>query len=254
MFNAKVKRYLDEIRGEGVVSHFVLVDPDETDFEKAEKIAEKFGKAGAKAFLVGGTLGVNSYNLDEVIKSLKRSNLPIIIFPSNINMISRNADAIFFMSMLNSDDIYFIIGAQTMAAPIIRALNLETIPTAYLIIGYGGTAAHIGRARPIPFENYELACSYVLAAQMLGMKYIYLEAGSGSPKPVDAEMVKILRKTCGEDIYIIVGGGIRSKEQALRLAESGADALVTGTLVEEDPDKAIEISESLSNFRRKLTI
>lgn len=245
----KVSDYIQRQTEEKVL-HFSLIDPDKIDdIDKLNKITKKLYEAGTTAFLVGGTLGVSKDKLDEILNVLGDYKLPRIIFPSNVNLISEKADAILFLSLLNSDDLYYVIGAQVVAAPIIKKLGLEVIPTGYLIVGFGGTAAHIGRARVIPFDNYDLAISYALAAEFLGMKFLYLEAGSGSPEPVRPEMVQRIRKY--SNIKIIVGGGIRSPTIAEELAKAGANIIVTGNIIEDDLEKAIKIIETINRVKVK---
>ncbi len=244
----KIDKYIQQLSEEGVL-HFSLIDPDKiSNLDNIESLAKKLYDAGTSAFLIGGTLGVSKDKLDSVLEILSEFKIPKIIFPSNINLISEKADAILFLSLLNSDDIYYIIGAQVIAAPLIKKLGLEVLPTGYLIIGYGGTAGHIGRARVIPFDNNDLALSYALAAQFMGMKFLYLEAGSGSPETVKPEMVSLIRRFT--NLRIIVGGGIRSQESAIKLAEAGAHIIVTGNIIEDDPEKAIKIIKSIRNYRR----
>lgn len=245
----KVTSYIQQLNEQKIL-HFSLIDPDKIDnMEKLDKIAKKLYEAGTSAFLVGGTLGVSKNKLDEILDVLGDYKLPRIIFPSNVNLISEKADAILFLSLLNSDDLYYVIGAQVVAAPIIKKLQIEPLPTGYLIVGYGGTAGHIGRARLIPFDNYDLAVSYALAAEFMGMKFLYLEAGSGSPEPIRPEMVQKIRKY--SNIKIIVGGGIRNPEIAEELGKAGANIIVTGNIIEDDIEKAIKIIETINKIKVK---
>lgn len=241
----KVSDYLREKRNEGPL-HFALIDPNKTKAEEAEKIAEQLKHLGTDAFLVGGSLGVEPRETEEIIMKLKSSGLPVIIFPGDVNNVVRGADAILFMSLLNSDSVYHIIGAQVQGAPLVRKYNLEPLPTGYLIIGYGGAAGFIGKARPIPFDQPYIAAAYAMAAEMLGMKYIYLEAGSGSPHHVPPEMVKIVKGSLRE-AFLIVGGGIRSGDVARAIIEAGADAIVTGNILE----KSLEVAGDIVNMIKK---
>ncbi len=230
--------------------HFALIDPDKTPWKNIYDTARILEEAGTDAILIGGSTGVTESKLDKLIRELKKQvNLPIILFPGNINGISRYADAILFMSLLNSDDPYFIIGAQMLAAPIIMEYGLEPIPTAYIIVEYGGAAGYVGRARPVPYEKPEIGVAYALAATMLGMKFIYFEAGSGSPEPVPSTLVEKTKKILGNEAFIIVGGGIRTPEKALELARAGANAIVTGTILEEDVEKSLKIIKALKTLR-----
>ncbi|WP_338599997.1 geranylgeranylglyceryl/heptaprenylglyceryl phosphate synthase [Sulfolobus tengchongensis] len=246
----KVKKYLIDKISNNEKLHFSLLDPYKINSKDELKfIAKNLYDAGTDAFLIGGTLGVSKEKLDFVLSSLDDYEIPKIIFPSNINLLSEKADALLFLSLLNSDDIYYIIGAQIVAAPIIKMLQLEAIPTAYVIVGHGGTAAHVGRARVIPYDNFELAAAYTLAAEYLGMNFVYLEAGSGAPEPIKPEMVSFIKKTT--NIPLIIGGGIRSTEIAIKLAESGADIIVTGNIIESDVEKAIKIIRGIKNTKYK---
>ena len=237
MRGSLLKRLLEET-GENRL-HFTLIDPDKTGPEDAARLARFASEAGTDAILVGGSIGVHEPRLSEAVRLVRReSGLPVILFPGNLNGLTPEADAVLFMSMLNSDDPYYISGVQVQAAPIVLRMGLEPIPTAYIIVGYGGAAGYIGRARPVPYEKPELVAAHVLAAAMLGMKLSYLEAGSGAPKPVPAEAVQLSRRLLdrsGLDARIIVGGGVRSPETAQTLARAGAHILVTGNLLEENP-------------------
>jgi len=225
--------------------HFTLIDPDKTTPREASELAVRMAECGTDAILVGGSIGVSQADVDNVIKSIKNSvKLPVIIFPGNVSGISRYADAILFMSLLNSLDPYYIIGAQVLGSLIVRKFKLEAIPTAYIIIGEGGAAGHVGRAYGIPPEKPEIAATYALAASMLGMRFVYFERGSGASDTVKPETVELTKRIIN-DIFLIVGGGIRSEDRASKLASAGADAIVTGTIVEEDPEKAARIIRAI---------
>ncbi|ACP38623.1 geranylgeranylglyceryl phosphate synthase [Sulfolobus islandicus M.14.25] len=242
----KVKKYLMDKLNDNEKLHFSLLDPFKINSsEELKYIAKNLYNVGTDAFLIGGTLGVSKDKLDFVISLLDDYEIPKIIFPSNINLLSEKADALLFLSLLNSDDIYYVIGAQIVAAPIIKMLQIEVIPTAYVIVGHGGTAAHIGKARVIPYDNFELATAYTLAAEYLGMDFVYLEAGSGAPEPIRPEMISFIKKA--SSIPLIIGGGIRSVEVALKLVEAGANIIVTGNIIERDVDKAIKIIRGIKN-------
>lgn len=244
----KVASYLQRLINEGSPIHFSLIDPDKViELDALQNITSKLYKAGSSAFLVGGTLGVSKEKLDNILEILNDYPIPKIIFPSNVNLISERADAILFMSLLNSDDLYYVIGAQVAASFIVKSMKLEPIPTGYLIVGHGGTAAHIGRARVIPYENSELASAYALAAEFMGMNYLYLEAGSGAPETVRPEMIRNISRV--SKINLIVGGGIRSPERAVELVRAGAKAIVTGNVIENDSDRAIKIIEAIQSVK-----
>ena len=232
------ERLLEKVRS-GRRLHFTLVDPDKTRPEEAARIAETAARAGSDVILLGGSLGVSEPALSTVARALKGAGLPVVLFPSNINGLTPEADAVLFMYLLNTLDIYYLSGVQMQAAPIVARMGLEPIPTAYIIVGDGGAAGYVGVARPIPYERPEIVAAYALAGAMMGASLIYLEAGSGARSPVPVEAVALARRMldqAGLDAILTVGGGVRSPEAALRLAEAGADALVTGTLVERNPE------------------
>ncbi len=241
----RVSKYIeDKLSSEGTL-HFSLIDPDKVgSTEELRSLCRELIRAGTDAFLVGGSLGVSEYLVDEVVKAIKELGPPVILFPGNVTGISRYADAILFMMLMNSDDPYFLVGAQVIAAPIVAKYGLEALPTAYIIVGYGGAAGFIGRARPLPLDKPEIVAAYVLAAEMLGMKYTYLEAGSGAPNPIPPEVIKYVTKVKRNSITI-VGGGIRDPSKAKEIARAGADIIVTGTIIERNPQKAIEIIQAI---------
>jgi phosphoglycerol geranylgeranyltransferase len=192
--------------------------------------------------MVGGSTVVSVNQLDEIVNSIKNEvNIPVILFPNNITGISKNADAIWFMSLLNSNNPYFITGSQALGAPLVKKFNIEPISLGYIIVGSNeSAAAFIGQANPIPLDKPKATAIYALAAQYLGMHFVYLEAGSGAKKPIPPEMIKYTKKFI--DIPLIVGGGIRDTNQAKKAAKSGADIIVTGTLIE---DNLLSIEENI---------
>ncbi len=247
-FRGRVHKYLQDRLSEGPL-HLTLIDPDKVagggmSPASVRDIAASLAEAGTDVFLVGGSIGVSESSVDNVISLLRPFNLPIILFPGNLTGISGSADAVLFLTLLNSDDPYFIVGAQVLAAPLILRYGLEALPTAYIIVGYGGAAGYVGRARPIPYERPELVVAHVLAAKYMGMRYAYLEAGSGAPQPIPPQVVSAAAKV-KDNITLIVGGGIRRPDQARSAVSAGADAIVTGTVVEEDPRRAEEIVRAI---------
>ncbi len=211
----------------------VLIDPFSTDPREAERTALEAREGGADFIFIGGSIGAGS-RLTAVLSAVKRgADLPVVLFPGNVDGVAEGADAILFMSLLNSSNPYWIIQAQALAAPLVRALRLEAIPTAYLIVEPGGSSAAgwVGSAREIPRAKPEIAAAYAMAAELLGMRWIYLEAGSGAADPVPAELVKAVRRST--DLGILVGGGIRSPDEVAERVAAGADVIVVGTYLEE---------------------
>lgn len=198
--------------------------------------------------MIGGSTLTSTTHLNNVVKAVKRTvEVPVILFPNNITGISRYADAIWFMSLLNSVDPYFLVGAQILGAPLIKKFGLEAIPLGYIVLGEGGAAGVIGRAFPIPYNKPELAAAHALAAQYLGMRFVYLEGGSGVSQPVPSEVIRGVRKVV--DVPLIVGGGIRTGKQAREAVSAGADIIVTGNVV-EGSDVASKVSELVEGVRQ----
>ena len=245
-----VEKYLlEKIESEGTI-HLTLIDPEKVTSSQASGIASKAKLSGTSAIMIGGSTFFSAANLDDVVKTVKRTvKIPIILFPNNVTGISRYADAIWFMSLLNSADPYFLMGAQVLGAPIIKKYRLEPIPLGYIIVGDGGTAGVVGKAVPVPYNKPELVVAHALAGQYLGMRFIYLEAGSGARRPVPPEMIRLVKSYI--DVPLIVGGGIKSRSQALAAASAGADIIVTGNVIEnaEVKSKVAEIVEGIKRFR-----
>jgi len=243
-----VEKYLlEKINAERSI-HITLVDPEKITPDQASQVAENSKASNSAAIMVGGSTFVSQVHLDAVVKAIKSTvNLPTILFPNNVSGISQHADAIWFMSLLNSVDPYFIIGAHVLGAPLVRKFGLEPISMGYIIVGEGGTASIIGKAIPVPYDKPELAAAHALAAKYLGMHFIYLEGGSGAKNPVPPEMIHTVKKVV--DIPLVVGGGIRTKEQAVTAALAGADIIVTGNLIESD-DALRQISEIVDGIKR----
>jgi phosphoglycerol geranylgeranyltransferase len=245
----KVESYiLQKITSDGSV-HFTLIDPDKVQPSQAVQIAKRLESLGTTAIMIGGSTVVSVSQLDEVVKQVQRSvQIPVILFPNHITGISQYADAILFMSLLNSDNPLFISGIQALGAPLIKRYHLETLPLGYIIINSGSTAAYIGQARALPHDKPEIAASFALAAQYLGMRFVYLEAGSGAKNPVPYEMIRYVKDII--DIPLIVGGGIKTKQVARNIVKSGADIVVTGTII-EDMEQEQDISEIITAIQNE---
>ena len=227
-----VENYLQKrIQEEGAI-HLTLIDPEKVTVELATQVARVAESCETTALMVGGSTLISASHLDDVVKAIKDAvKIPVILFPNNVTGISRYADAIWFMSLLNSADPYFLDGVQILVAPLIKKMSLEAIPLGYVIVGEGGAAGVVGRACPIPYDKPELAVAHALAAQYFGMRFVYMEAGSGAKKTVPAKMIRMVRSAL--EIPVIVGGGIRTGEKVGELVKAGASVIVTGTVTEE---------------------
>jgi len=211
---------------------FVLIDSEISEVRSAVKLAKEVERIGASAILVGGSSATDQLGMAQTVKILKKDlKIPIILFPGNVTGVVPGADAILFSSLLNSDNPYFISQAQALGAPSVLKFGLEPLPTAYIIIGEGTSVWFVGSVRTIPFEKSNLAAMYALSAQFMGMRFVYLEAGSGAKSNVKPEMVAAVRKVFKG--FLIVGGGIRSPQTAAEIVKAGADAIVIGTMLEK---------------------
>jgi phosphoglycerol geranylgeranyltransferase len=243
----KVEKYILSEIEKLVTLCFPLIDSENT--LDSISIAKKAESLGASGILVGGSSIIDQIELSDMISKIKSNvKIPVILFPGNITGISPNADAILFMSLLNSENPYFITGAQAIGALGIKKSGLEPLPTGYLIIGEGTTAWYVGHARGIPFNKSNLAVMYSLAAQYMGMRFLYLEAGSGANQNVSPEMVFAVKKYY--EGVLIVGGGIRTAEIAKKISNAGANIIVVGTMIENDDKWETKLSEIINAIRK----
>lgn len=243
------KKLQEEISKRGTLC-FALLDSEELSPEKAADIALRSQACGVSAILVGGSTTIDQIEMNSVLESIKNAiSLPVILFPGNVTGVSPRADAIFFSCLLNSDNPYFMTQAQALSALTVRKYHLETLPMGYIIIGEGGAVGFVGRARGIPPYKPSLAAMYALAAQYLGMRFVYLEAGSGVTSHVPPAVAKAVRSVCTE--IVMVGGGIRTAKEATELSASGADVIVVGTLL-ESPNFEPELRKIVRSIQRPL--
>lgn len=243
----RVHAYLERERQRGPL-HFTLIDPDKQDKKRAGELARAAQDAGSHAIMVGGSTGLNPSLVDETVLEIKKQvHLPVILFPPGADGISRHADAVFWMSMLNSKSRRYLIDEQRHGAPWVKRLGLEPLSMAYLVVEPGGTVGMVGEAELLPRDDPGPTIGYALAAKYFGMQFIYLEAGSGASEPVPRELVTAVRNEV--DLPLIVGGGIRDRETAQSLVEAGADIIVTGTLIEGVVDAKSTLKEILDYLR-----
>ena len=217
-----------------------LIDPEDFSPRQARDAAARAIDAGATLILVGGSTLANQRRLDLVVRAIKGhrpshrghigSQVPVVLFPGNITGVSRFADAILFSSLLNSTNPYFIIGAQALGSIEVYKSGIESIPMAYLVFGNSSATSFIGQVNSLPTSKPNLATIYALAAKYLGMRTLYLEAGSGAGEPIPAETIRAVKRVY--DGLLIVGGGITTAEAARRAAKAGADILVIGNLLQ----------------------
>jgi putative glycerol-1-phosphate prenyltransferase len=231
----------------------VLVDPDKIeDTARLNHLINLSSENCIDFFLVGGSL-ITTSNLSEVIKYIKdRVGIPVIIFPGSSIQIDSKADAILFLSLISGRNPDLLIGQHVVAAPILKNNDLEVMPTGYILINSGKTTsvAYISNTTPIPDDKYSLAACTALAGEMLGLKLIYLDAGSGAEKAISARMINSVRKVT--TVPLIVGGGINSTQKAIDALEAGADMIVIGNALEKNPDLLIEISDQIYDWNQSL--
>lgn len=222
--------------------HFALLDPDKQSPKAAGDLAKIITDAGSNAIMVGGSTLLSQKQVDATVQAIKQnSSLPVILFPSGAKYLSRYADAVFFMSLLNSRNLGYVIREHVKGAPFVKASGLEPISMGYVIVEPGMTAGRIGEADLVGHDDIASAVGYALAAQYLGMKMIYLEAGSGAPTPISNEMITAVKQQA--TIPLLVGGGIRDAVTAKEKAAAGADIIITGTALEKDKNLRKTLSD-----------
>ena len=230
--HGRVEQYLAN-RLTGGPLHFTLIDPDKSPGPRAASIARGAWALGSHLILLGGSTGISPEVMGTAARAVKAAvPVPVVIFPQGQSSISSEADAVLFMSLLNSRNLDLVIRAHARAAPLIRSIGLEPIPMGYLVIAPGMRVGEVGEVDVVSRDDPAVAAGFALAAQYLGMRFVYLEAGSGAPAPVPVPIVREVRSSVS--IPVIVGGGIRSAADARPLLEAGANIVVTGTITEEE--------------------
>lgn len=237
-----------ETRQKGIRQLAVLIDPEQQQSAGFEKIARMASEAGADYIFVGGSL-LTADVLSECISVVRQNTgLPVVLFPGSPLQIHPGADAILLLSLISGRNPELLIGQHVIAAPYLRQSGLEVISTGYMLIGHENytTAQYISNTLPIPSHKPEIAACTAMAGEMLGLKLIYLDAGSGAPQPVSPEMIKRVKESVS--IPVIVGGGINTPDKAHLAAQAGADLLVIGNALEKDPDLIHEIIRAAKQF------
>jgi phosphoglycerol geranylgeranyltransferase len=230
-----VEKYIHEkLRDEKALLFSVLDPLDYPSLEDAVKTAKNMDEGGADALLIGGSTGVQGELLDSVTKQVKESvGIPVIFFPGNIGTVSRYGDAVYFMSLLNSRNPYWITRAQMLAAPMVKQYGIEPLPVGYIVIEPGGTVGWVGEANMLPRKKPQLAAAMALGAQYMGFRFVVTDAGSNPETGhIPLEMVKAVSSVL--DVPYIVAGGIRTPEEAKSVIKSGADIVQVGTSFEKD--------------------
>jgi phosphoglycerol geranylgeranyltransferase len=227
----KVERYLlNKLEDEGAVL-LALIDPDKQPFDKGGRVAKAAYEGGADAILVGGSIGAQGMILDKTTKLIRENvDIPIILFPGSVGNATHYADAIYFMYLLNSRDVYWLSTAQIQGAPVVKRLGLEPIPTAYIIIEPGRAVGWISNANLVPRNRPDLAAAIALAGEYMGARIIVTDCGSGSPTPASVEMISAIKSQL--TVPYFYAGGCRTPKQAKDIINAGADGIQIGTAFE----------------------
>lgn len=239
-----ISRRLDE----GPV-HVTLIDPDKQTTERAASMAVQAQEGGTHVLLVGGTTGVGTDKLDDTLRAVKEAaDLPLIIFPASSDSISTRADAIFFMSLLNSRSVRYVIREAAKASIELSRSGLEVLPVGYIVFEPGMVVGSIGDVDLISRDDVRTAREYAKASELFGMGYCYLEGGSGVLDPVPSKIISGVKEELS--IPLIVGGGITDPKRAEEAVRSGADIIVTGSLVERNADISGAIEGLIGGMER----
>jgi putative glycerol-1-phosphate prenyltransferase len=226
-------------------SFAVLIDPDKVTASDIDVICTMAVTAGVDFFFVGGSL-VISNRLDEVIIRIKKNcNIPVLLFPGSPSQISRFADAVLYLSLISGRNADLLIGQHVISAPFVRQSGLEIISTGYMVVDGGAptTVSYISNAQPIPHDKHEIAMCTAMAGEMLGMKLIYMDAGSGAKRPVHENLIAAVAASIA--VPLVAGGGITDPEKAYRNCKAGADLIVIGNAIEKDPSLIAEMSAAI---------
>ncbi len=232
----------------------VLIDPDKMRLGKLDQIIDLSVHCKVDYFFIGGSLIVNS-QLDQCLQMIrKRCHIPLILFPGNSYQLSYHADAILFLSLVSGRNPDLLIGQHVIAAPYLKLSALEILPTGYMLIdgGVGTTVLYMSNTSPIPANKSDIAVCTAMAAEMLGLRLLFMDAGSGATEPISTDMIAAVRGAIS--IPIIVGGGIRSAEKVKENLAAGADVIVIGNAFEHDPSLMIDIAATIHDHNVALNV
>ena len=232
----------------------VLFDPDDTDERSLIKSLNICLENRVDYIFVGGSL-VTSNNLNEVVSMIKSyTDIPCVLFPGNAIQIDASADAILFLSLISGRNPELLIGQHVVAAPIVKRSNLEVIPTGYMLVSSGKptSASYISNSLPLPNDKPSLAASTALAGEMLGLKTIYMDAGSGAEEPISNKVIKAVKN--GISVPLIVGGGLNTSAKAKQALDAGADIIVIGNGAQKNLNLVTEVSEIVKFYNEALNV
>lgn len=243
---------LTSLKRRGRKAFAVLLDPDKLATQNIEDVVDCALNAGVTYFFVGGSLLINN-EIHSIIPQIKAlCDIPVILFPGSIQQIIPSADAIFFLSLISGRNADLLIGNHVVAAPMIRQTKLQVIPTGYMLIESGKmtTANYISNSFPIPYDKPDIAVCTAMAGEMLGLRVLYMDGGSGAQNIIPTEMIRAVANYV--NIPIIIGGGIRSREEAISVWEAGAEVVVVGNALEKENGKELmmEIGAALREMNK----
>jgi putative glycerol-1-phosphate prenyltransferase len=245
---------LHEIRESGRKALAVLIDPDKTDEHKLNALYQNCAAGAVDLILVGGSLMVTDRQKSTIGAIRAHCNSPLVLFPGNSMYIDGDADAILFLSLISGRNPEYLIGQHVVAAPLIRSAGIEPLPTGYILVGHdrNTTVAYMSNTQPIPPEKADIAASTAMAGEMLGLKIIYLDAGSGASQPVPVQMIRRVRASVAS--FLIVGGGIDTPEKAYHAFSAGADMIVIGNGAENSTGLVPGVARVVAAFNRPLDV
>lgn len=228
----------------------VLVDPDKQNTNQLNKLIDKAVKSKVDLIFVGGSLLTNGSFATCITKIKSSCSIPVVIFPGNSMQINKDADGILFLSLISGRNADMLIGNQVISAPILKNSNLEILPTGYILIDSGKptTVSYMSNTTPIPHDKKDVALCTAMAGEMLGLKLIFMDGGSGATNPISESMINLVSK--GINIPLIIGGGINSVEKALANCKAGADIIVVGNSIEKNLILLEDIAESIREFNK----
>jgi putative glycerol-1-phosphate prenyltransferase len=241
-------RQITENKKQGKKSFAVLIDPDKVNVQSIEQLISLSVEANVDYFFVGGSLVISTH-LDECIQQLKAAcNIPVILFPGSPSQVSKYADALLYLSLISGRNPELLIGQHVISAPFVKQSGLEIMPTGYMVVDGGAptTVSYISNAAPMPADKTDIAMCTAMAGEMLGMKLIYMDAGSGAKTPITEKMIE--RVSSHIESPLIVGGGIITPEKAISNCKAGADIIVVGNAIEKNPSLIKEISAAIKSI------
>lgn len=243
-----IYKSLVDKKARGQKSFAVLIDPDKVNVQKIDQLTSLAIEAKVDYLFVGGSL-VISNQLEKVILQIKKNcAIPVVLFPGSPSQVTPVADGLLYLSLISGRNPELLIGQHVISAPIVKKSGLEIISTGYMVVDGGAptTVSYISNATPLPFDKNEIALCTAMAGEMLGMKVIYMDAGSGAKRPIPESMIETVAGHI--DIPLIVGGGIITPEKAYRNCKAGADVIVIGNAIEKDPSLIVEMSTAIHSI------